>query len=79
MLTSELDAYFAHLYGLSRDQLRYILDPKDIYGGMPVPGETFRVLREHEEREYGEYRTRGLVLDAYDELAKSGRFEERGR
>jgi hypothetical protein len=27
-------------------------------------GETFRVLKEKEEREYGEYRTRRLVLEA---------------
>ena len=31
-----------------------------------IPGETFRVLKEKEEREYGEYRTRRLVLEAWD-------------
>jgi len=30
-----------------------ILDPKDVYGP-DFPGETFRVLKEKEEREYGE-------------------------
>ena len=30
--------------------------------GPDFPGETFRVLKEKEEREYGEYRTRRLVL-----------------
>jgi hypothetical protein len=29
-------------------------------------GETFRVLKEKEEREYGEYRTRRLVLEAWE-------------
>ena len=29
---AELDAYYAKLYGLTRDELRYILDPSDIYG-----------------------------------------------
>ena len=34
-------------YGLIRDELRYILDPKDVYGPN-FPGETFRVLKEKE-------------------------------
>jgi len=33
------------LYGLTRDELRYILDPKEVYGE-DFPGETFRVLKE---------------------------------
>lgn len=64
VLQAELDAIVAHLYGLTTDELRYILDPEDICG----PGcinETFRVLKERELREYGEYRTRRLVLDAW--------------
>jgi len=32
------------------------------------PGETFRVLKEKEEKQYGEYRTRRLVLEAWDKL-----------
>jgi hypothetical protein len=66
-LRAELDAYYAKLYGLTRDELRYILDPKDIYGP-DFPGETFRVLKKKEERQYGEYRTRRLVLEAWDKL-----------
>lgn len=67
VLQAELDAIVAHLYGLTTDELRYILDPEDICG----PGcinETFRVLKERELREYGEYRTRRLVLDAFRTL-----------
>jgi len=30
------------------------------------PGETFRVLKEKEMRQYGEYRTRRLVLEAWE-------------
>ncbi len=30
------------------------------------PGETFRVLKEKELRQYGEYRTRRLVLEAWE-------------
>ena len=32
------------------------------------PGETFRVLKEKELRLYGEYRTRRLVLEAWEEI-----------
>ena len=31
-LRAELDAYYARLYGLTRDELRYILDPADVMG-----------------------------------------------
>jgi hypothetical protein len=65
LLRAELDAYYAKLYGLSRDELRYILDPQDVYGP-DFPGETFRVLKEKEIKQYGEYRTRRLVLEAWD-------------
>ena len=64
-LRAELDAYYARLYGLTRDELRYILDPKDVMGA-DYPSETFRVLKEGEIRTYGEYHTRRLVLEAWD-------------
>ena len=32
------------------------------------PSETFRVLKNKEESRFGEYRTRRLVLDAWDRL-----------
>lgn len=67
VLRAELDAYYAKLYGLTRDELRYILDPADIMGE-DYPSETFRVLKNKELREYGEYRTQRLVLEAWDKL-----------
>lgn len=67
-LRAELDAYYARLYGLDRDELRYILDPADVMGP-DYPSETFRVLQKNELREFGEYRTQRLVLDAWDALA----------
>lgn len=72
---AELDAYYAHLYCLTRDELRYVLDPKDVFGE-DFPSETFRVLKEREEKEYGEYRTQKLVLEAFDRLAESPRFRD---
>ena len=50
-----------------RDEFRYVLDSKDDYIS-DFPGETFRVLKEKEEKQYGEYRTRRLVLEAWDNL-----------
>lgn len=66
-LRAELDAYYARLYGLTRDELRYILDPADVMGD-DYPSETFRVLKDREIREVGEYRTQRLVLAAWDAL-----------
>lgn len=67
VLRAELDAYYARLYGLTRDELRYILDPADVMGD-DYPSETFRVLKNSEVKEFGEYRTRRLVLEAWDKL-----------
>ncbi|NJM66371.1 MAG: restriction endonuclease [Acaryochloris sp. RU_4_1] len=67
LLRAELDAYYAHLYGLTRDELRYILDPADLYGP-DFPSETFRVLKNNEMKQFGEYRTQRLVLEAWDKL-----------
>ncbi len=66
-LRAELDAWYARAYGLTRDELRYVLDPADTHGPA-YPSETFRVLRENEGRRHGEYRTRRLVLEAWDAL-----------
>lgn len=64
ILQAELDAIIGHLYGLNTEDMRYILDPEDICG----PGcinETFRVLKDNEIRQYGEYRTKRFVMDAW--------------
>ena len=65
ILQAELDAIFAHLYGLNTEDLRYILDPEDVCGKGCI-NETFRVLKDNEIRQYGEYRTKRLVLDAWN-------------
>lgn len=64
VLQAELDAIYAYLYGLSTQDLQYLLDPEDVCG----PGcinETFRVLKENEMRELGEYRTKRLVMESW--------------
>ena len=67
ILQAELDAIFAHLYGLNTEDLHYILDPEDICGKGCI-NETFRVLKDNELRQYGEYRTKRLVLEAWNKF-----------
>ncbi|MCS4136293.1 Eco57I restriction-modification methylase domain-containing protein [Salinibacter ruber] len=55
-LRADLDGLYGHLYGLERDELAYILD-------------TFPIVERKDKEEYGEYRTKRLVLEAYDRLA----------
>lgn len=67
LIRAQLDAWYARAYGLTRDELRYVLDPADIEGP-DYPSETFRVLQKNELKEFGEYRTQRLVLEAWDKL-----------
>ncbi len=67
VLRAELDAFFARLYSLTRDELRFILDPSDVFG-QDYPTETFRVLKKNDIQRYGEYRTAKLVLSAWDRI-----------
>ncbi len=62
-LQSELDAIFAHMYGLDRADMEWILDP-------PLPSSSFPALKRNEIADFGEYRTQRLVLIAYDQLAR---------
>jgi hypothetical protein len=66
-LRAELDGFMARKYGLTKDELRYVLDPACVHGP-DYPSETFRVLKANEINRFGEYRTRRLVLAAYDAL-----------
>lgn len=76
-LRAELDAFYARAYSLTRDELRYILDPADVKGAN-YPSETFRVLKDKEIRQFGEYRTRRLVLAAWDRMEAGGEFQAMG-
>ena len=49
------------MYGLTRDDLEWILDAQS-------PSVSFPSLKQNEIRKYGEYRTRRLVLRAFDSL-----------
>jgi hypothetical protein len=76
ILRAELDAYYAYLYGLTRRELEYILDPKAVMGE-DYPSETFRVLKENEEDDpsINEYRTKRLVLEAWNRFVADGTFD----
>ena len=68
-LRAQLDAFYFHKYGLSEEEVAYVLDPKAVHGA-DFPGETFRVLKENEIKRYREYRTQRLVLQYYRERAQ---------
>ncbi|WP_195905387.1 hypothetical protein [Parafrankia elaeagni] len=59
-IRAELDAAYLHLYGLARDEVEHVID-------------SFFVLRKNEEKTFGEFRTRRLVLTAYD-IMTTGTF-----
>jgi hypothetical protein len=71
-LRSELDAWYARAYSLTRNQLRYILDPADVMGA-DYPSETFRVLKKNDKARFnGDYRTARLALAAWDAQERRG-------
>ena len=55
-LRARLDALYFHLYGLSRDDAGYILD-------------TFPIVRREDEKAFGRYRTRDMILAYMNALA----------
>ena len=60
-LRCELDGIYAHMYGLSRSDLEWILDAAP-------PSASFPSLKQHELKAFGEYRTSRYVLHAFDQL-----------
>lgn len=58
LIRAELDAAFFHLYGLNRDETEYVLD-------------TFPIVRRNDERKFGEYRTKRLILERYDAMVRA--------
>jgi hypothetical protein len=60
LLRCELDAAFFHLYGLSCDDTDYVMD-------------TFPIVRKHDEKAHGEYRTKRVILEIYNAMAEAAR------
>ncbi|TFV61507.1 restriction endonuclease [Mycobacterium sp. PS03-16] len=57
-LRADLDACFFHVYGLNRDEIEHVLD-------------SFPIVRKYDEQDFGEYRTKRLVLEAYDRMSEA--------
>lgn len=55
-LRAELDALYAHLYGLTREELEYVM-------------ETFPIVKRRDEERYGEYRTKRMVVEGFEALS----------
>jgi hypothetical protein len=75
-LRAELDVLVARdLFGLTKDEMRYLLDPSDILG--PDCGfETFGALKRAEGKQWnGRFHTRDLILDAWNRLPSPGADE----
>ena len=51
----ELDAAYLHLYSIERDDLDYIM-------------ETFPIVKRKDEAAHGEYRTKRVILEMYDQM-----------
>jgi hypothetical protein len=62
LIRAELDAAYFHLYGLSRGEVEHVMD-------------SFDMLRRREEKpqNFGEFRTKRLILERYDAMAEAVR------
>jgi hypothetical protein len=58
LLRCELDAAYFHLYGIERDDVDYIM-------------ETFPIVKRKDEKVFGEYRTKRVILEVYDEMGRA--------
>ena len=58
LLRCELDAAFFHLYGIGRDDVDYIM-------------ETFPIVKRKDEAAHGEYRTKRVILEIYDQMSRA--------
>ena len=57
-LRCELDAAYFHLYGIERNDMDYIM-------------ETFPIVKRKDEKLFGEYRTKRLILEMYDKRMRT--------
>ncbi len=58
LLRCELDAAYFHLYEIRRDDVDYIM-------------ETFQTIKQRDEKQYGEYRIKRVILEIYDKLKQA--------
>ncbi len=60
ILRCELDAAYFHLYGVPRQDIEHIMD-------------SFNIVKRKDEHDFGEYRTKRLILEIYDAMAEAAR------
>lgn len=58
LLRCEVDAALFHLYGIARDDVDYIM-------------ETFPIVKRKDEQQYGDYRTKRVILEIYDGMSRA--------
>jgi hypothetical protein len=58
LLRCELDAAYFHLYGTARDDMDYIMG-------------TFPIVKRKDEAQFGEYRTKRVILEIYDAMQRA--------
>src|SRR5437667_12874258 len=58
LLFNQLDVAYFHLYDIERDDVDYIM-------------ETFPIVKRKDEKLYGEYRTKRVILVMYDEMRRA--------
>ena len=58
LLRAEIDGCFFHLYGITREDVLYILG-------------TFPIVQRKDEAAYGEYRTARLIVERYDAMSRA--------
>ena len=56
LMRCELDALYFHLYCIARDDVDYIM-------------ETFPIVKRKDEAAHGEYRSKRVILEMYDQMA----------
>lgn len=57
-LRYEPNTTYFYLYGIERDDVDYIM-------------ETFPIVKRKDEQKYGEYRTKRVILEIYDEMRRA--------
>ena len=58
LIRCELDAAYFHLYSISKNDVDYIM-------------ETFPIVKSRDEKKFGDYRTKLMILKIYDQMKKA--------
>ena len=62
-MRAELDAAFFHVYGIDRDDAKHVM-------------ETFPIVKRRDIERHGSFRTKEVILQVYDAMAKAERDQQ---